>query len=509
MGIVALLAQPLHAPDILPWWFVLMRAEIKDRPLVMTEFSHALALGGDGLQSIWDHVLKNDMPAGGAIWMFQDQGILRKISDRVKPHPYAIAVDDERFFDTASASGADGLTCSDRVPKTNYWQARAVYAPVRVTGQRIDEDGTIKLTLANYHDLRPLTGMQGSWGLFTDGISTAKGPFSATIEARGSGVVSIPLPVASWKGAESAWLELAMADAGGRRVLIDSLALRKPAAAFDQVPADRAAAETWARDFIGGEAPAIRLRVGRPDGLLMERWGGKQKQNAHWRPHLLAPAVAGVLDESRSGASLELKRHFTFIRRDFPQQSVAGIVRCTIPDSGPVRVDYDLKASNATGIWLEAGISFAAPGSAGDLHWIGSGPCATYPGKNLLGTFGRHALHRDDLYFDGNRQETCAAILVAPEGSGIGLLPVGDSFDLSLERTRDGVMIGHNAMVSGVGTKFKMPDITVQPAKQPRLTGSFRVLPLTTGKWPAEIIRHFARGRSRPHAFRPYLDMRQ
>lgn len=300
-----------------------------------------------------------------------------------------------------------------------------------------------------------------------------------------------------------------MTDDGGRRVLIDSLALRKPTAAFDQVMADRAAAEIWARGFIGGDAPAIRLRVGRPDGMLMERWGEKQKQDAHWRPHLLAATELGSLEETRSGGGLELKRHFTFVRGDFPEQSVVGIVRCTIPGSGPLRVDYDFETRSATGIWLEAGLAFAAPEAANELHWIGRGPYATYPGKNMLGIYGRHALHRDDLYFGGNRQETGAAIFIAPEGSGIGLLPVGDGFDLSVERTLDGVMIGHNARVSGVGTKFKMPDITVDVDKMHKLSGSFRVLPLTAGRWPAEINHHFARGRSQLKAFRPYLEIRQ
>lgn len=486
-----------------------LQREVTDRPVVMTEFAHSLALGGDGLQSIWDTVLQGDVPAGGAIWMFQDQGILRRISEQVKPHPYAIVPDETHFFDTSSNRGADGLTYSDRVPKTNYWQARAVYAPVRVTGHRIDSGSGLVLKLANYHDLRPLTGMQGSWKLFTDGVLAAEGPFASTIQPRRQGDVRIELPAESLGKAESAWVELAMTDAEDRRVLIDSLALRKPTTAFDQVNGSRAATEKWARGFIGGEAPAIRLRVGRPDGLLMKFWSDRKKYKANWLPHLLAPTEAGPLEESVSGGTLELSRRFTFVRGDYPEQSVVGIVRCTLAGNGAVRVDYDFDARKATGIWLEAGLSFAAPEAASELRWIGRGPYATYPGKNLLGTYGRHALHRDDLYFEGNRQETAAALFIGPDGDGLCLLPVATDFNLSVERTKEGVMIGHNAKVSGVGTKFQMPDIKVEPANTPELTGSFRVLSLTARNWPAEIKRHFARDQSHPHPFRPYLEMRQ
>jgi beta-galactosidase len=484
-----------------------LQREVTDRPVIMTEFAHSLALGGDGLQSIWDTVLQGDAPAGGALWMFQDQGILRRISDEVKPHPFAIIPAEKQFFDTDSSRGADGLTYSDRVPKTNYWQARAVYAPVRVTGHRIDSGSGLVLTLANDHDLRPLTGMQGTWKLFADGVSTAEGRFASTIQPRSQGEVRIELPAEPLAKAESAWVELAMTDAEDRQVLIDSLALRKPTTAFDQVKGTRAAAEKWARGFIGGDAPAIRLRVGRPDSLLTVFWSDRKKDKANWLPHLLAPSEVGPLEESASGGTLEMSRHFTFVRGDYPEQSVVGTVRCTLAGNGPVRVDYDFEAHKATGIWLEAGLSFAAPEGASELHWIGRGPYATYPGKNLLGTHGRHALHPDDLYFDGNRQETVAALFIGPDGDGLCLLPVATDFDLSVERTKGGVMIGHNARVSGVGTKFTMPDTRVAAAGE--LAGSFRVLPLTAGNWPAEIKRHFARDRSHPQAFRPYLEMRQ
>jgi beta-galactosidase len=476
----------------------------------MTEFAHQMALGGDGLQEIWDIVLKENSFIGGAIWMFQDQGILRRKSATVIAHPYAEHRDEQSFIDTGGNRGADGLTYSDRIPKTNYWQAQAVFAPVRVVAHQLKTDGTLALTLANYHDVLSLSGMVGSWQLFVDGLPTAAGVFSSEIKARSQGEVRIKLPSDTWSGATTAWVKLDIKNAAGHRVLMDSLPLRKPSWSKTIPATDRPATESWARWFIGGEKPGIRLRAGRSDGMLTANWTGRGVNAGKlWQPHLLAPTETGALQEKQLAGGLELSRKLTFARSESPGQSVSGIVRCTIPNHGPVRIDYDLDAQDATGIWLEAGVAFAAPTASNELHWIGPGPYPTYPGKNMLGRYDHHALHSDDLYFEGNRQDVGVALLVDPAGKGIAILPTGDGFDLSVERGDKGIIVGHNAGVSGVGSKFKLPEHKVEPAKTPKLSGSFQILPLASGTWPKEIEHLFGRDRQRPVPFHPYQSAQQ
>ena len=483
--------------------------EITDRPVVMTEFAHQLALGGDGLQSIWDIVLQSGTLTGGAIWMFQDQGIIRRKSATVKAHPYAVALDDERFFDTASDRGADGLTYSDRIPKTNYWQARAVYAPVRVVNHRMDSGGNLTLTLANHHDFRPLTGMEGSWELFVDGSSVTTGSFASDIPAGAKGEVFIKLPIQALSQGVRRWIRIGMRDGEGRSVLIDSLRFPDTPSSNKSIMSDAGQAEAWARWLIGGEKPAIRLRVGRPAGLLSTFWAGRNGMaDKDWQPHLLAPAESGVLEETAVADGIELKRKFTFIRGNRPDQPVSGVVICALPANGPLRVDYDFEAHGADGVWLEAGVGFPVSDNSTELHWIGRGPYPTYPGKNLLGLYGRHALHRDDIHFDGNRQDVGAALFIDPDGNGIALLPTDDGFDLSVERDGNGVIAGHNSRVSGVGSKFTLPDVRVEPAQSPKLGGSFHMLPLKAGAWPEPIERLLGKDRQSPEAFQPYRNPR-
>jgi hypothetical protein len=264
----------------------------------------------------------------------------------------------------------------------------------------------------------------------------------------------------------------------------------------------------------GGSSAATSLRSvcgsAASRGLISAHWaGGGGKTGKDWLPHLLAPAGSGALQETKTADGIELGRKFSFVRGERPGQSVSGIVRCTVSASGPLRVDYDFEARDADGIWLEAGVGFAAPEACTGLHWIGRGPYATYPGKNLLGLYGRHALHRDDLYFGGNRQDVGAALLIDAAGNGIGLLPAGDDFNLSVERDENGIIAGHNAVVSGVGTKFKIPDVLVEPAKTPRLSGAFYMLPLKAGSCPEELHRIFGIGRRNPEPFRPYQKFHQ
>jgi beta-galactosidase len=52
-------------------------AQTLTRPVIFTEYAHALGLATDRIEAQWAVMQASPRLAGGAVWMFQDQGILR------------------------------------------------------------------------------------------------------------------------------------------------------------------------------------------------------------------------------------------------------------------------------------------------------------------------------------------------------------------------------------------------------------------------------------------------
>ena len=116
----------------------------------------------------------------------------------------------------------------------------------------------------------------------------------------------------------------------------------------------------------------------------------------------------------------------------------------------------------------------------------GQGPYAGYPGKDALNEFGRFHLNRGDLDFQGNRRGVELAALVAPAGVGVLLIPEAAA-DVAVENSAAGVVLSHNAILAGRGTKFVGPDTFPKAEGISRITGHFTLLPLTK-KWTAALL---------------------
>jgi len=125
--------------------------------------------------------------AGGAVWMFQDQGILRatnKPVDRALPTKY-VWTDPLHYYDTFGTDGMDGIVYSDRTPQVDYWQVRKVYSPVQIS-ERIQSvhpgPQEITLQVENRFDFRSLPGMSLAWTLRENRDALKR---QGTVEGRG------------------------------------------------------------------------------------------------------------------------------------------------------------------------------------------------------------------------------------------------------------------------------------------------------------------------------------
>ena len=172
-----------------------------DRPIIATEYSHSLGLDFDQMEKMWEIMYKYPATAGGAIWHFHDQGILRTADQKVNPDEFTTAVwlDSIHFYDNNGNNGADGIVYANRIPQVDYWQVRKLYSPVKA----IDDSLTISngsqlvhIKVNNRFDFTDLTKVNCNWVLTADNESIQDGVLTLKCAPHDTLTLDYPLELA-------------------------------------------------------------------------------------------------------------------------------------------------------------------------------------------------------------------------------------------------------------------------------------------------------------------------
>jgi len=486
-----------------------------DRPVIVAEYAHALGLATDRIQDEWEIMQASPRVAGGAIWMFQDQGIYRATNapvDLAASTQYAWK-DSRHYYDTAGTDGADGIVYSDRTPQVDYWQVRKVYSPVRIAERHCAiRPGAqeILLHVENRHDFRDLSGIDLQWSLCTNGavMQTGVVPLRAKPHQQVPVAIKVTLPADL---AESIYtLEAKCVNEAGRelceRVLrldaegVASSSARLLASLFasgdlkveEQGMVTRVVHERFAvslqRDTGNIE---VRLRDGRLIASGLFPHVGRKFTMAEelraaktpiWRGAFLRHPQLQLAEVGQVPDGVRIRVRGIYERNDAPDQFISGEHTLLVSRRGVIQVSYDYVPVNASDTLLEAGISLISPESASEFRWLGQGIFAGYPGKDQLNEFGIYHLNRQDIRFQGNRREVELAVLSSP--SGEGFVFAGAPMDVAVENSGDGVVLSHNALVSSRGNKGRDPETSVNADMVRHITGTFSLVPLDSS-WPA------------------------
>ncbi len=490
------------------------------RPVIFTEYAHALGLATDQVQAQWAVMQASPRLAGGCIWMFQDQGIRRTATPGQTPaasHNLGLNVwpDAQHYYDTSGNSGMDGIVYSDRTPQVDYWQVRKVYSPVQITAQSAPARpgaNQVTLTVENRFDFRALTGITLTWWLLRNGAPVQSGAIPLQTAARTTETVTVPFTLPADAGADVFALDLRCAD--GQAASFYERALR-----LDTLPAGDFRAARSSSASLTLDESAAEIRVGHPTfPLSLTRATGeitlrdpagqvlaggffphagrrftegefmRAKRELTWTGSQLRAATGLETTATRTTDGIALRVRGSYARPDAPDQSLDGELNLLVKPSGAIEVAYDYAPVNGRGMLLEAGVALVVPGTASEFRWIGTGPYAGYPGKDMLNEFGLWHLNRADLNFQGNRRAVELALLTNP--AGMGVLLGGTAMDVAVEREGDDTILSHNAVVSGRGTKFVAPDDVIKAEAAPRITGKFTLQPLAAA-WPASLKAWF------------------
>lgn len=451
-----------------------------DHALINTEYAHALGTDFGQMQDIVDEWYKHPQLAGGAVWEFADQGIQR-VSDetvnRDEPTDYAWP-SRSIYFDTEGILGTDGVVYADRTPKTNYYQVRKVYSPVKVTTEYKGDD--IILTLENRYDFTDLNQVKAELILYADGkqVNTTLLPLKCKPHHKVSFNIAKPknLPEASFH-----YYVLTLKNSQGETFCEKSIRIKTEDGEWrmeNDAPSTNLQSSLFNIQFKKVKPSDIETfikntllaRVGKKPTMCQNATlaGNQGKKHQLWNDHLL-PCTKVNVDK------INKQRFLAHVIFDAGStQFVDGTIEIAISNGNSVNIQYDLTA-HGDGEAVETGLAIKTKEKSGNIRWVGKGPYACYPGKNELSEFGVWSLNSGDLYFPGNREEVECLMFTDILAKGFAIIPE-TSKNVAVERYPDCIVVSHNVHVASPFNKNIWPTGTVQ-LDGCKIEGAFSLCP--------------------------------
>ena len=139
------------------------KSPLKDRPLIMCEYSHAMGNSNGTLADYWDAIHKYDGLQGGFIWEFWDHAIAQKLPDGTTRSAYGGDFGEERHD---GSFVCDGMFWSDRRPKPGMYEMRSIAAPLKITTKNAN---TLKFEVFNKNFFVDSSNYELRWDFTIEG----------------------------------------------------------------------------------------------------------------------------------------------------------------------------------------------------------------------------------------------------------------------------------------------------------------------------------------------------
>ena len=422
----------------------------RDRPVIFTEYCHTLGISLEDHDRQWEIIQRTPGIAGGSVWEWVDQGMPFKDSlDNRYGYEEKVFTSEDGGFEMYGNKGTDGLLYADRTPLPNYYELRRNYARAFVSSLK----GNV-LTIVNRYDFLNLKdNVTFRWTLTCDRDTVRTGAFTIDCAPHDSATYRMELP-------EQTGLSLLcfdVVDAQGHEFLEQSFVMNKPS--FSVIGTKGTNTDT----------PSFLVRVGRKATMAELIKVGDKRIERYLQP------VGNP-----------------YVKADIKTK------KC--PD-GSLAVNYTLTPDTTTDRFLsEIGVAWLLPKEIDHVQWLGMGPLASYPGRCKANNYNIWSLHKDDLYFEGNRMGIDAAFFSDKDGNGI--LVVGDSLNMNFEQTDRGIVVTVNAAVSGQGPKFARTAFPVTSKNTDTLQGSFRICAVKDNELPQAMSFLLSQPKT---PFKPFL----
>lgn len=376
------LYDPQQRPVLHPWeryngvdtkhypnFNYIVNASLYDQDIYLpTEFMHGLYDGGmgAGLADFWERILQHPHGAGGFLWAFADEGIVR--------------TDKNGIIDTDGNHAPDGIVGPHREKEGSFYSIRQLWSPVHIPMTVIPTVFDGRIPVENRYDYTPLGGCRFRWQLLrftspgkntrTDTI--AAGTLAAPdLAPHTKGFLQLPLPD-GWQEADA--LYLSAADIYGREIISRGWAISSAANVTRQFPAANGRINTVTNgDTLSVDNGTGTYAFSRATGQLLQITTPKGKISLSG-----GPVLAGVTQELKNFSTGNDSSGY-FITARYEGNGFFQ-VKWSFQLGVPARLDYSYSVKGEAPF---IGITFRYPEEkVTGLSWIGEGPYRVW--KNRL-----------------------------------------------------------------------------------------------------------------------------
>lgn len=510
-----------------------------NKPIIVTEYAHSLGLDFDMMQNVWEVMYKSKIIAGGAVWDFADEGILRRSKTPVnkKLPTNNVWIDKFHFYDANSYSGSDGIVYSNRIPQPDYFEVKNVYSPVHVNIDKyevIPGEQSITVPIENRYDFTNLSEIKAIYGLYRNSDLLKENNLALNIPPHSIKNVNLKLELPEKLSNNYHLLRFNFYNKAGMHLKEETVRLIPRNSSlnftkefinvqkFDKTETDKKVIiKTGTSIFEFSKAngaiklssakmntdlitEGIFLRTGRKPTLSSRIFleSRKDTPNYLWMPYTLKNPEL-LSKEILSGKdSIKITERLRFNREKVKGQYIQGTITYVLKNNGWIDVEYNFTPINCTGVFLEAGVSFVIPKELSQMRWIGDGPYPSYPDKDMLDEFGIYQMSNEDLYFQGNRRRVETALFTNKIGNGLLVVTGGD--DLAVENISKGILVSHNALVSSRFNKKTKPLHEVKADEIKEIKGKFFLRIIGEKDWAKFLYDIFGSPLKNAEPFKPF-----
>jgi beta-galactosidase len=365
--------------------------------------------------------------------MWQDQGLTRtRIGANGQPEKYIQIVTD----------GWDGIVRADRTPQRDYWEARAVYAPVGVPEDPVHfwpGQGQVRVAIRNDYDFTELSTVGVHWTLMADDRELAQGEAKVNAAPHSTGYLGLPIDaIKSVEPGVAYYAHLAFLRADGSEIVARAVELladgpapepARPVPSPVRVRSGKTVVVTAGSasyEFDPSTAGLISLAAGTAKVISGSRFtiwrplGANDVLNLRMQPGAVpdlnkytVAVKSWKVTEEDAGVRIDAEAEHTVNEKN--SFSVAYTYR--IGRDGALRVQYTVKP-RVEFPWLpEIGMELETAGGLDNLRWLGLGPLDAYPNEKTAPIFGVYAGRTDSETAKGTKAARWAE-LTSAQGSG-------------------------------------------------------------------------------------------